>query len=305
MSHMTAEADAFARVAEANAAEMVLAGDTATAQWLQGRAISAAAAAAVISDVEGVRSGTRCTIRPRVPSDSAGLRVFNLPPLESAVLSQLFSLFGPLYEVQLREDNDERGVVGVNATNTAAGKRKRVDEPKLFAFVRYYCQEHAREAFDNLNGRVLFGSRRCRLALGIARLKSESREDQPLPLVKSIELVNVLLPLGFSTELVELKLADYSPAADGTHSCSYRCVVRLRLHHSNEHAEACALTSAVRSSRHDATAVAKKQAQGMALATAFGQLVLEVAPGWDSDAGRWSWQHPRCARPGALAFDDA
>eukprot|EP01050_Picozoa_sp_SAG11_P021827 SAG11_NODE_3971_length_2128_cov_1.225727_1_plen_223_part_00 len=129
----------------------------------------------------------------RVPSDKAGLRVFNLPTtVKEAALKRLFEKFGPLFEVVLQLDeqvaSNDGGAPTVELEDSnadpseptecraAAPSRKRVREGRLRAWVRYYCVEHARDAYESVAGKPLFAGLRCRMHLGVVRVKSVSRE---------------------------------------------------------------------------------------------------------------------------------
>ena len=128
------------------------------------------------------------------------------------------------------------------AQNTERSEAKvLVDGERLvaYAFVRYYCgevrasgtdletlraltltncvaselwsEQHARTARDAGNRKNLRG-RRLKILTGINRVKSVGMQGQPLPMTKALSLLNRLLPLRTSSEIVKFELTSLQPA---------------------------------------------------------------------------------------------
>jgi hypothetical protein len=181
------------------------------------------------------------------------------------------------------------------AQNTERSEAKvLVDGERLvaYAFVRYYCgevrasgtdletlraltltncvaselwsEQHARTARDAGNRKNLRG-RRLKILTGINRVKSVGMQGQPLPMTKALSLLNRLLPLRTSSEIVKFELTSLQPAdkvgSSGEHfQCTYSCTMRLWLTGLETFCE-CAAEATFVDERLRAIVVAKKCAK--------------------------------------------
>ena len=207
-----------------------------------------------------------------VPPDDFGLLVGNLPRgIDQESLQHIFAPFGAVYEIQLRA----AGGGGGGGTH---------------AFVRYFSAHDAQQAFDALDGKYTHSAHGPSTYVRMKRIKrakrDQARELWPLAPEKAAVLLQRYLPLGFSTNILELSLiaedrvTQGDGSAGGSWFCRYQATVGLQLHQrkgaERDSAQGSAEGEHTDRSRGDARTVAMKRAKRLALQAAFSELVLVI-----------------------------